>query len=294
MYLDDIDQYNTSVFLGSRYGSNKLFLSNKLNFYSNFITDNKEFIILPKYKDSEQITLPSDFKSDRNKLVYVRDTKESDTVNNDTINFLVLMTMFFTETKEELEHFYYYYRKQGVEKFFMFYNGDLKVKQDLPISSDIEYIEWNFVYWQCFEDQRFHHAQVAALTTFYHKYNMFFNYCIMCDTDEYIYIKQNTIKETLQTQYQNLKQSLWVSHQYCNINWFTKTIQVQPIFENCLRSKCIHPNKKQHLSFHDSVEIPIHGMNAKFNVKMTEAVMYHNKKTNQCETSIILPESFYV
>jgi hypothetical protein len=189
------------------------------------------------------------------------------------------MTLFYVETNEELEQFYQYYRTQGVEKFFMFYNGKLNERENLPVHMDIEYIEWDFVYWTIVDGREYHHAQEAALTTFYHKYSNCFDYVITCDTDEYIYIENDTIKNLLKIKYENFNQSFWVPNRFCYIDWKNKSITSnEKIFDNPTCSKCIHASKNKHSYFTDKTVIPIHGMNAKFNIKMEEAVMYHTKQ----------------
>jgi hypothetical protein len=141
-------------------------------------------------------------------------------------NFLVVMTVFYYETNQELDIFFKYYRGQGVEKFYMYYNGEMSNRTTpLPIYADVEYIEWNFNYWLWRTNSKHpqHHAQIPAINVFVKKYKHQFKYAILADTDEFILVKNyKKIKDYLIEG--NVCRSLFTSHYYSNINFETGEI----------------------------------------------------------------------
>ena len=272
-----IEKYSSETFLAQR-GGGKPHLANKVNYYDNFITNKKEFILLPNYYDSDQIKLPPDFnQTTKKECIYIRDTDKPDTVMSEKY-FLVLMTLFYWETNQELQLFYNYYRKQGVEKFFMFYNGMLTNRADLPVYDDIEYIEWDFAYYYIFQERRDHHAQVQAMTTFYHKYSNFFDFCIMCDTDEFIYIPDNTISNILKYKYSDINLSLVIDAIRCSFDINKKEICINPKPTKTLGgSKCIHLSQRLHKTIHHKIGLPIHGTLDPFYQWFDEAQILHRR-----------------
>ena len=57
---------------------------------------------------------------------------------------IILPCIFKAESSEYLKAFYEYYRKLGVNKFFMYYTDDITTRTEvLPMYSDVEYIEFN-------------------------------------------------------------------------------------------------------------------------------------------------------
>ena len=57
---------------------------------------------------------------------------------------LILPCLFAGDSNEHLTFFYDYYRSQGVQKFFMYYNGDLSTRvSTLPKFKDVDYLEIN-------------------------------------------------------------------------------------------------------------------------------------------------------
>lgn len=113
-----------------------------------------------------------------------------------------------------IEGYYHYYKKQGVEKFFLYYNGLLsEMKGKLFTAPEIEYYEWPFCYFdtQPSKDIRYHgngyykmmnvkpnhghHAQLMFLNTVRIKYFPYTEYLLLNDLDEYIYNPDRTILE---------------------------------------------------------------------------------------------------
>lgn len=88
--------------------------------------------------------------------------------------------------------FYQYYKKQGVEHFYMYYNGILTDEiKDYFHYDDVTLIEWNFRYWSPPTSTGItpHHAQMAQIHHAIYKYGKTnYNYMIFNDLDEYLYI----------------------------------------------------------------------------------------------------------
>jgi hypothetical protein len=172
----------------------------------------------------------------------------------------------------------------------MYYNGNLnEVIHTLPKGEDIEYIEWDFPYMVYKEklaekNEYFQYAQIPALNDFYYKHNQFFNYCIFCDVDEYMYLENQNLKNYLQ---KNNPSSFYVKHCWAKLNQdkdkflYDKyaSFHANPLW----RAKSIRPgindlNKK-------IFEIPIHSGN---NTLIEDIIMFHIKPNpavniNNCE-----------
>jgi hypothetical protein len=91
--------------------------------------------------------------------------------------------------------FYNYYKKQGVDHFYLYYNDiiDDNVK-NLLNKEDVTLIEWNFRYWNPETFTYLHHAQLGQMHHALHKFGKSnYEYMIFCDFDEYMYIN-NRIK----------------------------------------------------------------------------------------------------
>jgi hypothetical protein len=91
--------------------------------------------------------------------------------------------------------FYEYYKKQGVEHFYMYYNGVITSEiKELFNKSDVTLIEWNFKYFLtgC---KYLHCAQLGQMHDALYKYGKFNSkYMIFCDLDEYLNVNNNTLK----------------------------------------------------------------------------------------------------
>jgi hypothetical protein len=124
--------------------------------------------------------------------------------------------------------FYNYYKSQGVDYFYLYYNGDIDtIKDKLFQRDDIQYESWNYEYWinyppntpiiehsiiagdktgiVFYKNQHnmnvvstkttSHHAQTTFLSLFQMKYLEFNDYTFIGDIDEFIYIKAMTVWE---------------------------------------------------------------------------------------------------
>jgi len=88
-----------------------------------------------------------------------------------------------------------YYTKQGIEHFYMYYNGkleNLNIDESIKNNPNVSFIEWNYPYYS--EKPRIAIAQPSQLNTFLYKYGKpLWNYTLFNDLDEYLYIKNNNI-----------------------------------------------------------------------------------------------------
>ena len=124
--------------------------------------------------------------------------------------YLTLNTLFKDDFKL-INIFYDYYIKQGVEHFYLYYNGELnekfneKLKGDLNgdlniffNNNNITLVEWNFKYFNNPNCKYIHHAQLGSLNHCFYKYGKDYSkYMIFNDLDEYLHIKNETILNTL-------------------------------------------------------------------------------------------------
>jgi hypothetical protein len=118
------------------------------------------------------------------------------TVKNNN-NFLALTTLF-KHDYYLFPLFYNYYKKQGVQHFYMYYNGiitpEISKIFDKP---DVTLVEWNYQYWNPRGVKYPHHAQMGQIHHALYKYGKdIYEYMIFCDLDEYLHIPKNKFIES--------------------------------------------------------------------------------------------------
>lgn len=90
-----------------------------------------------------------------------------------------------------------HYTEQGVERFYIYYNGKLTKEilnyvSNLKNTNNIILIQWDFPYWHDNTRHSKHHAQLAQIhhaIYFFGKKHV--NFMIFCDLDEYFYISKD-------------------------------------------------------------------------------------------------------
>jgi chorismate mutase len=109
---------------------------------------------------------------------------------------LTLTTLFLNDFAL-FDIFYKYYTKQGVEYFYMYYNGEInnEIKYTFSKYSNVLLIEWNFKYWNDNSAHYRHHAQPMQLHHAIYYFGHYSEYMIFCDLDEYMHIPESTIIE---------------------------------------------------------------------------------------------------
>lgn len=164
------------------------------------------------------------------------------------INKTLTLTTLFKGDYELFNIFYDYYKKQGVEYFYLYYNGisDSTIGK-LHAKKDVLLIDWNFVYWN--KNCTFqHHAQMGQIHDALYKYGKSQSkYMIFCDYDEYLCCANKTLKSLVSS-------GKYDTHGFCNV-WCkdkkepTKIPTKFPNLKEVImedkirfggRSKCIH------------------------------------------------------
>lgn len=143
-----------------------------------------------KYSKQENEILNSIIKYKNEKYNFVM---ESIKPNNYTLTY----TTLFKYDYKVFETTYNYYIKQGVEHFYLYYNGiiDDEIQNHFEGYNNITLIEWNYPYRMGMS----HYAQSGQINSALYKYGKNNSkYMIFCDFDEYLYIDDNTnIKQYL-------------------------------------------------------------------------------------------------
>jgi hypothetical protein len=117
----------------------------------------------------------------------------------------IAITTLFKDDHNLFPLYYHYYKRQGIDHFYMYYNGKLK---DLPQQAhqtfqkhpeDVTLIEWDFPYWNHPQTKYTHNAQMGQLHDALHRYGKdSYDYMIFCDFDEYIYFDYTKIRDVVQ------------------------------------------------------------------------------------------------
>jgi len=125
----------------------------------------------------------------------------------------IAITTLFKDDHNLFPLYYHYYKRQGIDHFYMYYNGKLK---DLPQQArqtfqtpdnDVTLIEWDFPYWNPPQAKYMHNAQIGQIHDALHRYGKdSYDYMIFCDFDEYMYFDYTKIRD--------------VVHQYTDIDVF--------------------------------------------------------------------------
>ena len=115
-----------------------------------------------------------------------------------TNKFLALTTLF-KHDYYLFPLFYNYYKEQGVDHFYMYYNGvitpEIRKVFDKPC---VTLVEWNFQYWNPRGVKYSHHAQMGQMHHALYKYGKdIYDYMIFCDLDEYLHVPKNKCVETI-------------------------------------------------------------------------------------------------
>jgi hypothetical protein len=125
----------------------------------------------------------------------------------------IAITTLFKDDHHLFPLYYHYYKRQGIDHFYMYYNGKLnnlpqpalQTFQEHP--DDVTLIEWDFPYWNHPQAKYKHNAQMGQIHDALHRYGKdSYDYMIFCDFDEYMYFEYTRIRD--------------VVHQYPDIDVF--------------------------------------------------------------------------
>ncbi len=99
------------------------------------------------------------------------------------------LATLFKDDFEQVETCYRYYKQQGVEHFYLFFNGRLsRLSKPLFSAPDITYGEWNFRYW-IDAGAKQHHAQSMFLTLMRYRFLPRSSYLLLVDLDELMAVR---------------------------------------------------------------------------------------------------------
>lgn len=254
--------------------NNNIVDESKLNVYLNKTKIKlKQKIIKDKYEPT-LIFIYDDNSIDINSKLFIQvffDGKEyskeiEKIVNEEKSNFLCLTTLF-KDDYNLFPNFYNYYKRQGVQHFFMYYNGLLNNKiKEIFNYKDVTLIEWNFRYRNPEKYKYIHHAQLGQMHHALYKYGKDnYEYMIFNDLDEYLfipniklvdYIKLNTninifmfknIWATTKHNEKIIQEDLEISDKSCKVGERSKCIYMVSSIETINIHSCdqMLENKKQ-------------------------------------------------
>ena len=156
-------------------------------------------------------------------------------------------TTLFKDDYTAFTPFYDYYKKQGIDHFYMYYNGKITDKiRNVFNKSDVTLIEWDFEYRQTMSDgSRRHYTQPAHINHslyYFGKDNS--KYMLFADLDEFLYIKNKTLKAYID-EYPNIEvfafRNIWARFKKTNFKKFPNSFYANnDISEYSSRSKCIY------------------------------------------------------
>jgi len=262
--------------------------------------DNKELNFIEKYeKNSKEPTLiflyTYDKSEDVNVNIRYKNIERSffaKHVSCEKKGFLAVTTLF----KDDYVYFstyYDYYMKQGVDHFYMYYNGkvtkDICDKLNYP---NVTLIEWDFRYWNCMKTYKYgHHAQMGQLSDAIYKYGKDnYDYMIFNDMDEYFHIENYTLNEYIKSNsrptvfgFCNIWSKLPCNCLYCS----SKCIPNEIPREFLVGSKKKYKNQSKNIyKLNDIQLIGIHQPYSFFNRKgsITNLDMYHYYSWNKTRT----------
>ena len=108
-------------------------------------------------------------------------------------------TTLFLHDYTMIPQFMGYYKQQGVEHFYLYYNGDIKaIDTEIIPKENVTLIPWNFHY--MYAEGVVHHAQMGQLNQALYKYaKPQSKYIVCCDLDEYMHVKNQTLSQLLES-----------------------------------------------------------------------------------------------
>ncbi len=161
--------------------------------------------------------------------------------------YLLTQTTLFKNDYKLIDIFYKYYKDQGVEKFYLYYNGKINNNiKNICEKEGILLLEWDYKYWNTtLENSEFrHHAQLGQIHHSLYKYGKDETaYMIFNDLDEYMFVKNIKLCDLV-------RPMKFDTYGFCNY-WantidkkipeeFPNKFMISDKFEFGVRSKCIH------------------------------------------------------
>jgi hypothetical protein len=214
-------------------------------FYDHFVTKGYEYLILDVQsvlggaenilKEHKFITNFSEpFELEQLFLAF-RETSEPDTYKQK--HNIVMCVYFFQNPNSELEFFFDYYHKQGIEKIFMFYCGKSENRPNLPTRDFVEYLSFDYTpFWilNPKTKQRAHYLQIPLYNIFVKKISPHCSWTIFCDLDEFIYsLNHKSIKLHLE----KASSHLLTNHRWAKVKFNNNQISYENKTSSPIRAK---------------------------------------------------------
>ena len=185
------------------------------------------------------------------KITYedLEQTYQLSNINVTKNTYFLTHTTLFKDDYYLINIFYDYYINNGVDYFYLYYNGKLTNKiKDKVKDKNIILIEWNYSYYNNTETYN-HHAQMGQIQHALYKYNKpFSKYTIYADLDEYLFINGKTLITYIKNNIYNFYRfiNLWCSTLNNDIPKEFPINNKIKVDKNYIpvRSKCIYENDK--------------------------------------------------
>lgn len=114
--------------------------------------------------------------------------------NHNTRQYKLCHTTLFKDDHYLLNRFIRYYMIQGVEHFYLYYNGKLK-DLNIPTRDNVTFIEWDYAYYIRSKDG---HAQSGQINHALYKYGKGSSeYMAFNDLDEYMFVPNGSLSSLL-------------------------------------------------------------------------------------------------
>jgi hypothetical protein len=125
------------------------------------------------------------------------------------------LATLFKDDYHWLDLTYRYYKRQGVDRFYFFYNGDIsRIVDALPSHPDIVYGSWPFQYWSPGAGPTgnyLHHAQTTFLTMVMQRFHPHHEFLLLNDLDEFVQADPDKYRSLLDFLMQQRSGSCWIA-----------------------------------------------------------------------------------
>ena len=250
-----------------------------------YIKDDDEPIMICIYEylsndNNIELTVQNDRMIQKYRLPHIRSTKK----------YNLTLTTLFKNDYICFPIFYDYYKKQGVEHFYMYYNGITNDEiKNVFNKNDVTLIEWNYHYYNNSNYKYIHHAQPGQIHHAIYRYGKNSSeYMIFCDLDEYMHIPNFTLSNYV------MKNKDIDVFGFCNRWSDTLDSKIPEIFPNKFKSsnKLVYMERSKNIFKIEAIQtIDIHRGN-KFNYQpkiITDLDLYHFYKWSGIDRNIDTP-----
>ncbi len=266
-------------------------INENIIFFNIFLKDGYLYLICPINKDTDLISKKLIIISNNKELVLkqeiIKDRYEATQIliyefplinnideyeilvkyNNNKKNFIIkniisnkkykltLTTLFKTDFNL-INIFYDYYKKQGVQHFYLYYNDEFTENiTNLCNKKDITLIQWNYPYWNKNAKHSRHFAQLGQMHDAIYRFGKDnSDYMIFCDLDEYMNVKNNKLINLVEDNKVDTFgfRNIWANTLDNKVSkFFPNKFKIGEKFTYRIRSKCIHKmDTVEHIGVH--------------------------------------------